>query len=201
MNPKDLGARAFAFLGRVTDWCILSAFWLLCCLPVVTIAASGASLYDTAARVLRAGRGGLKATFFAAFRRNWKQGIPLSLVFLWETYTLSGGWQIVYWLVVLLVGAIALGVLVWAFALLSRFRQKTSTLLKAAFLMAVGYPARTLGLLLALGASAFACRYIPLLLFLLPGIYGQLAARVQEPVLRKHTAAEERPTWGEDEES
>ncbi|MCI2055582.1 MAG: YesL family protein [Oscillibacter sp.] len=212
MTPKEIGNAALAALERIADWCIVSAFFLLCCVPVVTAGSACASLYDTAARYFLSRHGSLKTTFFASFRRNWKQGIPLSLLlaaagilvsaylYLGETYALSGGYAVVYWLVVAVVSAVAFGVLAWAFPLLSRFDQKTGAILKAAFALAVGDPLRTLGLLVMLAVCGFACRCVPMLLFLLPGIYAQLAGRLQEPILEKHTAPGERPTWAEDEE-
>ena len=40
-------------MSRITDYIFLSCFWLLCCIPVVTIGTSTAALYDASYRAFR----------------------------------------------------------------------------------------------------------------------------------------------------
>ena len=69
-------------MSQITDCIFLSLFWLLGCVPLVTVGASSAALYDAAFRAFRQGDKHSWRRFFGTFRRNWKAGILPSLVFL-----------------------------------------------------------------------------------------------------------------------
>ena len=69
-------------MSQITDCIFLSLFWLLGCVPLVTVGASSAALYDAAFRAFRQGDKHSWRRFFETFRRNWKAGILPSLVFL-----------------------------------------------------------------------------------------------------------------------
>ena len=69
-------------MSRITDYIFLSLFWMLCCIPVVTIGASTAALYDASFRAFRRNERNTWQRFFQVFRRNWKAGILPTLVFL-----------------------------------------------------------------------------------------------------------------------
>jgi uncharacterized membrane protein YesL len=200
MTPKDIARALGGLAEKLADLCILSACWLVCCLPVVTAAASCAALYNAAARYLRGGTGTPSGTFFTFFRTNWKKGVPLSLAAvaaatLLSAYYYFGGvsglraeYGAVYWPVVLALTLLAASVFAYAFPLFSRFDRKTGTLLWTALTLAAGYPLRTAGLLGLWAVCAWVCKTAPLLLFLLPAACCWAAAELLEPVLKRHTA-------------
>lgn len=200
MNPRQLGAALLHFLEIFADLCIVSAYWLVCCIPIVTIGASSAALYSTVTKVIRDESGTLTRTFFSEFRENLKQGIFLSLIFAGScavliAYNLLGksipseaGYFIIYWVVVIILAVILSGTFIFVFPLLSRFRQKTWVILKSGFYLSVGYPIKTLGLICLLALAAMLAWKAPLLMLLLPGAYALLASVIQEPILDKHTA-------------
>lgn len=215
MNPRQAGDAALHFLEVFADLCIVSAYWLICCIPIATIGASSAALYHTVVRVIRDEKDTLTRTFFSAFRDNLKQGLFLSLIFaggcgLLLLYNLLGGsisseagYFVAYWAVVVLLTVLFAGTFVYVFPLLARFRQKTWVILRTGFYLSVGYPIKTLELVCLLALMAFAIWRVPLLILLLPGAFTLLASIIQEPILKKHTAAEaqtagERETKGED---
>lgn len=210
MMPRQLGNLLLRFLEGFADLCILSACWLVCCLPVLTVGASSAALYGTVVKVIRCGRGSLVKTFFGAFRENLRQGIVLSLLLaggcaLLVIYNLMGrgisaesGIFIVYWAVVIVLTALLAGTFVYVFALLSRFHQTIPILLQTAFTLGIGYPVKTLGLLCMLAIFVWIGWQAPLLILLLPGVYALLASVIQEPILERHTAGEG-PSWKKDE--
>ena len=69
-------------MTQLTDMIFLSLFWILGCLPVVTIGASCAALYDAAFRGFRQGEKHSWQRFWRVFRDNWKAGLVPTVLFL-----------------------------------------------------------------------------------------------------------------------
>lgn len=59
---------------------ILSLFWLACSLPVVTIGAASAALYDAPVHGIRREEAGCYRRFFRTFRRELKTAVPAWLL-------------------------------------------------------------------------------------------------------------------------
>lgn len=203
MTARQLGKALMHFLELFADLCIVSAYWLICCVPIVTVGASSAALYQTVVKVLRNRRGTLTRTFFGVFRETFKQGILLSLIFaggcgllllynlLGESVSSEAGYFVAYWAVVIILTVILSGTFVYVFPLLARFRQKTFVILRTAFYLSAGYPVKTMGLICLLLLSAWAVWNVPLLILILPGTLALLSSVIQEPILEKHTIEDE----------
>ena len=69
-------------MTQITDCIFLSIFWLLGCIPVVTIGTSFAALYDATYRGFRRGEKHCWGRFLQVYRDNWKAGILPTVVFL-----------------------------------------------------------------------------------------------------------------------
>ncbi len=201
MQVHSVGGALLRFLEAFADLCIVSAYWIVCCVPIITIGASSAALYSAVVRVVCDENGSLTKTFFSVFRETLRQGIVPSLVFaagcglfslycLLGAHSLSGDMFIAYWVVVVLLGIVFTGTFVYIFPLLSRFRQKNAVLLRNAFLLAVGYPAKTFGLVCLAALAVLAVIHAPLLVLILPGAFALLASFVQEPIFEKHRGDE-----------
>ena len=67
-------------IALLADLCILNLLFLFSCLPVFTIGASCAALYDTAHGLLTQECNAVSRTFFAAFKRSFKKGTLLFLI-------------------------------------------------------------------------------------------------------------------------
>lgn len=70
------------FLSKVSDICIISILWLICCLPIVTIGASTTAAYYTMVKVVKREIGTLHKEFFRSFRMNFKDSIVINLIYL-----------------------------------------------------------------------------------------------------------------------
>ena len=81
MNPRQAANGLLRLLEIIADLCIVSTYWLVCCIPLVSIGTSSAALYSTVTKVIRNEKGVLTRTFFTEFRKSFKQGIFLSLIF------------------------------------------------------------------------------------------------------------------------
>lgn len=68
-------------MAQVTDCIFLSLFFILGCVPVVTVGASFAALYDAAHRGFRQGEKNSWQRFLHVFWTNWKAGIVPTLAF------------------------------------------------------------------------------------------------------------------------
>lgn len=185
-------------MGQITDVIFLSLFWLVGCVPLVTMGASSAALYDAVARGLRRGDKHTWNRFFSAFRSNWKAGIGPSAVGwcvfallalgereLWNAAVAQGlSWGVFAAGTVLVV--LALGMLSILFPVLSRFQNSFGGLLKNTVLLGLAHLPRTLCLGLLHAAEAYLClRYI-LPVFLLPTITALLSSFLLEPVFRPY---------------
>ena len=64
-----------------TFWVVvkLNFFWLLFSLPIVTIGASTTAAFAVGLKMADGSEGYIFQAFWAAFKENWKKGIPLGL--------------------------------------------------------------------------------------------------------------------------
>ena len=137
----------------LTDGIFLSLFWILGCVPVVTIGTSCAALYDAAFRGFRLGDKHSWQRFWQVFRENWKAGILPTVIFLALFFLLGKAMILVWnaaatgaisWMLfsaAAFLGVTALGILSLMFPVLSRFENSLGGLLKNTLLLAPGQPA------------------------------------------------------------
>ena len=183
-------------LTQLTDCIFLSMFWLLGCLPVVTMGASCAALYDSVYRGLRKGDKHSWQRFASVFRENWKAGILPTLVFLVLASLVGRGviltWNAVAagrapWMlfsVAALLGVLALGILSLLFPVLSRFENSLGGLLKNTLLLALGNLPGTIALGILYAMAGYLCARFVFPLFFLPALASLIGSLFVEPMLR-----------------
>ena len=71
----------FSIMSKVVDLFLLVLFWIVGCLPIVTIITSTASLYTTVVKCIRYDRGRVLPEFWEAYRTNLRQGIALTVLY------------------------------------------------------------------------------------------------------------------------
>ena len=200
-----------AMLAKVGNMMLVSFFWLIACVPVVTVIPATAALYHTTAKVIRGNGNGVARDFFATLRHNFKQGAILSLLcamFAFLLYTAidfglqvsTTGFGFVYLMIGLFLFVPAVGTLVMLPPVLSRFVGSVFTLIRLSAYLSARHPVRALLMLLFLGFVAVACWFYPVLLLMLPGIYMDLvcsgvektfAAYMKEAGLQEPGSAQE----------
>lgn len=79
-NLFDPNGVLFQFLSRVGDMILLNFWFLVCCLPIVTIGASQAALYKVIMDMHYDQEGGMFKGFFKAFKENFKQATVVWIV-------------------------------------------------------------------------------------------------------------------------
>ena len=183
-------------MTQITDCIFLSLFWVLGCIPVVTVGTSFAAMYDAVYRGFRRGERNSWQAFAISFRRNWRDGMVPTVVFLAAVAALvSGGIRLwnsavygqISWIlfsVGAFFGVLLLGVLSVLFPLFSRFENSVPVLLKNTVLLAIANLPRTLGLGLLNAVSAFLCVRYVFPVFFLPALAALIGTLLIEPMFK-----------------
>ena len=199
-NPDNWLWRGF---GRLADFFLLSALWILCSIPVVTIGTASIALYDTVAHCFRYNEGGMVSRFFRTFKRELVRGILLTVVWAGAGYLLNVSYQIMtqlgdgstFWtilsLVYFVILTIPVGMACWAIGLQSRFTYGFGQLHKNAAMFALGYFPRTIAIVLIFVVFYNVLINIFILVMFLPALMVNLQSMFMEPVFRKYMPAEE----------
>lgn len=190
-------------LTQITDCVFLSLFFLVGSMPVVTVGASFAALYDSTYRGFRKGEKHTWQRFFEVFRRNWKAGILPTLVFLALCAGLTKGlvflWNsAVYgeisWMLFsagAFAGMLAVGILSVLFPMLSRFENSLGALLKNTVILALANVPRTLALGILNAVSLLLCVRYVYPLFFLPALAALIGSLFIEPMFKPYMPVEE----------
>ena len=146
-------AKLVVLTMRLGDLVLLNLCFLLCCLPIVTIAPACSALYSVCFRMGTSQEYKAIPGFFKSFRQNCKQGIGLSLILggllLGSGYAfllfLSAGPSLRYALIPsLMVVLVVLIVASYAVALTSLFKNTIGRTLKNALILGLSYLPRSL---------------------------------------------------------
>lgn len=186
---------------KLVDLFLLSVFWLVCCIPVVTIGPSTAALYNTVTRCIRGSERNSWGMFFRTFRANLKVGIlstlsilpaAVILVFLqgllYQTAGESTGYvlYVAYQVFLLL----PLGIFCYVFPVLSRFTFQTGGLLLNSAKLAIAHLPSTILLGVLLAQAVWLCSYLPLLLVILPALLALVQSVPLERIFRPYIQAQ-----------
>lgn len=136
--------------------CYLNLLWFVCSIPIFTIGASTTALYYTSLKIVRDEDNHVGATFFRAFRENFRQATVLWLILLGVGIFLAGDGYILYHLrqtasgtmavvwtlilaAVIAVAVVYVIVLEYVFPLLASVSNTNAAMLKNAFLIGTHY--------------------------------------------------------------
>lgn len=155
-NIFSMDSKLMEVLGFIADLLLLNILFLLCCLPVVTIGAAQAGLYN-ATRVLQDQED--DSSVFKAFFRGFSSGflkvtglhiimLALEAILLFTAYSsMKYEGFISYWVpVIMLIPCLILHAVITVFH--SRFSCSFSQLFRNAFLVMLLRPIRSLGVAL-----------------------------------------------------
>ena len=183
-------------MTQITDCIFLSLFWILGCVPVVTVGTACAALYDAVYRGFRQGDRHPWQRFWQVFRQNWKAGLVPSLLLLVLFSLLAKAmisvWNaaaagLISWMLfsaAAFLAVTALGILSLAFPVLSRFENSLPGLLKNTLLLALANLPRTVLLGLFNTAAILLCDRFVFPLFFLPALTALLSTLAVEPMFR-----------------
>lgn len=190
-------------MAQITDCIFLSMFWFVGCIPLVTVGASTAALYDAVYHGFRRGDKHGWRRFADSFRQNLKPGLPLSVVFLAIVSVMVwGGIQLwnsavygeISW--ALFAGAafvmmVMFGIGSILFPMLSRFENSTAAMLANTFRLGMARLPQTAALGLLNTVTAILCVIYVIPLFFLPALAALISTLFIEPMFRPYMSVEE----------
>lgn len=195
LNPEN---PLMITMTQVTDCIFLSLFWLLGCIPVLTMGASFAALYDAAFRGYRQGEKHTWHRFFRVFRRNLKPGLLPSVVFAGVFWAAARGMIFLWngavlgqlpWMLFsagAVVGVLLLGILSVLFPMLSRFENSFLGLLKNTVFLSLSKLPFTLALGAINAVGLYLCLRFIFPIFFLPALLALIDSLLIEPVFKPY---------------
>ena len=183
-------------MTQITDCIFLSLFWLLGCLPVITIGPACAALYDAVYHGFRRGDKHCWQRFLRSFRSNLRPGLLPTVVVLAGTVILgkllislwnsavAGSVSWMLFSAAAFAGVLAFGILSLEFAVLSRFENSFAVLQKNTLLLAMANLPRTLGLGLLNAMTAMLCLTYVVPVCFLPALAALIGTLFIEPMFR-----------------
>lgn len=187
-------------MNWIWDVLLISVYWCLCCIPVITAGAATSAAYYAAAKCIRAGEGKVTSNFFHAFRLNLKESTLFTILYLFvfsflvfDCVYIFNDNQIPLVVLYVFYGMIILTVVsaLYLFIFNSRFTLQKFQLFRMAVLSTFRHFISTLLLLILLIAMLAGIYLMPWGILLFPGIMFYLFTYILEPVMRKHMAPPE----------
>lgn len=171
MKLFSIDSGFYRFICRFIDLVKINLLWLLFSLPVVTMGASTVAAYSVLLKMVDDEEGYVARAFVKAFQKNWKQGIPMGIIFLVASYALYLDYEINRVseegsLILIIIGIISAFVivmaLIYSFPLLARYENSIAATIQNSVEIARRYFARTLLIvvLLLLEYVVFSYNYI-----------------------------------------
>lgn len=190
-------------MTRITDCIFLSLFFVLSCLPLVTIGAAFAALYDAVCQGFRYGEKNTWIRYWHTFRGNWKGGILPTVLFLAVAWGLGYGliqcwngavyakisWGMFAGLTLALM--VPVGMLSLLFPMLSRFENSLAALLRNTVLLSLANLPRTLALGILNAMVTLLCARFVIPLFIVPAMAAYIATWLIEPMFKPYMPEEE----------
>ena len=169
---------------QVMFFALVNIFWLLCCIPVLTIGLSTTAMFTCLNAYGATGDLDSWKAFFPALKKNWKQGLVLELLVVLAAVLLTAsavsvrvtdiGAKPLFWAVLALAGVGLASVAVYGFPLLAQFDNTTVEFVRISCIIGFRYLISTVFLLIYGAAVIFLCAMV---LYLLPfWIFGGFAA-------------------------
>ena len=78
----DMDKPFWRWMGKIPELIVLSFFWYICCIPVITIIPASCALFDAVSRYTMMDDKGSFRRFFRTFWKELKRGIPLTIFWL-----------------------------------------------------------------------------------------------------------------------
>ena len=201
MKIFDMDGPLYKWGTELADVMILSLYWILCSLPIITVGASTTALYYVYGKKIRGEDAYVTKDFFKSFKENFKQSIPITIILL--VILISGG--LYYQIIVnyqgeppILLSGIAIFVIlegiamsVYACAILSRFHMTVKGTFLTAFVLLHRHIVKTILMILSLVAVELMVGYFPPILLVVPALVVAITSFFIQKIFTEHIKAEE----------
>lgn len=193
-----------SFIRKCTRLLVINTYWLICCIPIVTIGAATTAMYYTIQKTVMHERGYVSKEFFRSFKDNCKQGIGI-----WLIYVAAGAWfaECVYYfhnrmlegnsigfLWYLFAGVLIFLVLlvIYTFAYMARFEQNVVGTIKDSFIIMLVHFRTNIVVALILLITVLVIYLENLFLLILPVMAMFVICRSMEKIFQKYMSEEDR---------
>lgn len=186
------------FMVKVANMIIVSLYWVICCLPVVTVLPACAALYHAVNKVIFGNGNGITRDFFTAFKDALRPGVALSIILeivgglvafgiytglqIWD----AGMFGTIYMAAGVLIGFVCLTALVYVAPTLSRFEGGISVILRLSAYFAMKNQFRSAWYVILLGLAIWSVDFFPLLLLVVPALYTDLIRGGTEKLMAQY---------------
>lgn len=198
----DFDGNFYTYTGKIFDVILVSIYWLIGCIPVITIGASFSALYAAVTKSVRHDRDSVSRQFWHAYRQNLIPSIPLTLIYVGVIFlmflnigildaklrNMFGIFFIVLYALVIVFFIIAA---CYVFPALSRFAMPSGWFIKLSFYMTVKHLPISIVLFAVFAVSYVALLAKPTLFMVIPGAVSCMASYMIEPLLDRHMPKEE----------
>lgn len=198
-------SKPVVYMSKFIDIILLNVIFLLSCIPVFTAGAAWTAMYYTCVKVIRRDRGKVWQEYIKSFKSNLKTavGIWIPLV------VLEGGLGVITYRLLVSghssFSAAAIGismafflfvlaVMIYSFAILSRFTVSAAGAAKNAVIMSIRHGGESIYMLvLTLGLTTLfmmGWKFLPVILLVMPSVYMLLISLIMEKILIQYTPEE-----------
>ena len=160
----------YRFLSRVLDILKLNFLWILGSLPVFTIGASTTAAMSVALKLADDEEGYIAKSYFEAYKANFKQGVPMGLIFLVAWYAVYLDFQLFGAVknnpVILLIIFLVIIAMIYSFPLLARYENTVVRTIRNSMDISRKYFGKTLILVILVAAEVLIFQYNSTMIFL-----------------------------------
>lgn len=199
MNLFEEGSALQRFLGKTADLMILNLVTLLMCIPVITAGAALTGMHYVLLKMVRGEEGYIVRSFFRSFKRNLRQATILWAFFLVLWYLILSNLMLLIrgrergplWILwgLLLTALLTVILMIYTFAILSRFDNTVMQTLANAVMLTFGELPRSFEMLLItlipLAAGLRVTVFLPLLLLFGLSVPGYACAMVYNTIFTR----------------
>ena len=197
MSNTNYGRNLLSGMERAFDCILLCIYWIIGCIPIVTIGTSTVALYHAADEVLHKQEGHISESFWRTYKNKFKSVILLWLIFMVIGAILVVDLQLTLgywldglsagWLLWVMCGLTAIYV-VWLnyiFAYLARYDESWKVVIKKAIIMAGRELPWTVIMLVIFTLSAYVVYKLVFMMAVIPAIVVWLYAVIFERIFSK----------------
>jgi len=204
-NFFNLDAPIWEWLTELADVMLLSLYWWICSIPLITIGASTTSLFYVLGKKVRKESTYVTKDFFRSFKDNFKQSILISiiLVIAWISAILyfllardnllqnrvEGIAKFITPLALVFIFE-TLNISMYVCAILSRFHMKTYAIFTTAFILAHKHFFTTLMMTASVLVTGILLLKAPIIILIVPGVIVGLISFLIQKIFNKYMSNE-----------
>ena len=165
----------YRFLSRLLDILKLNFLWILGSIPIFTIGVSTTAAMSVALKLADDEEGYSAKSYFEAYKANFKQGVPMGLIFLIAWYAVYLDFQLFGAVknnpvILLIIGMVSVFLviiaMIYAFPLLARYENTVIRTIQNSMDISRKYFGKTLILVILVAAEVLIFQYNSTMIFL-----------------------------------